>query len=608
MVRRRFARRLLPAILVSLAVAGSVVVPALPAGADAGNITFNSVSGDGSGNLAVTITSDIPLSGITVHLMSGPTDVLDLTDFTEQGTFVDGTTPQTWTLNNAGTNLATLAPGTYTATMDAADTDTPPDQTASGLTPASGTFNFLIAPSISLSQDTVTSSAPGQDVNIAGQLTAVQPLASSATPWAGQTVTITDASNTTWTGTSQADGSFKISVTGVPNDTYTASVLSTPVSLTATSPTSTTDVPQYATTSITATATPAPYGQQSITGTVTYQSGLNQVNAPGGVQITASAPGQQPIPPTTTNANGGFSIMLPPVTGTTTWTLTSQADLASTPFLAGTTTSISATQTWPATLGGFKVTLSRFYVLTVGGCLSSSLPPTPPADFPTIKIQYELTTAGPWRDLGTVSTTHMTGCTGAAFLARGGAPAASAYYRALFTGDNTYQPATSARVRAALIATRFSSFQVSARWLASTARKLTVSGTLQYKGALRWRAYALQRVLLIYSKNNKTWYAYHWVRTNTKGAFSLTFADSIGTAWWSANYNGNATHLVAGAPEIKVTVRRAAATALAATASKPQAVAPLFADMPGTPGWYLHGGLPFVLAPDPLLILMGPQS
>ena len=123
---------------------------------------------------------------------------------------------------------------------------------------------------------------------------------------------------------------------------------------------------------------------------------------------------------TTTGANGNFSMLLPAVAGTTTWTLSSQNnDLATNPFLAGTQESISAMQNWPSAISGFSATLNRYYTLTVGGCLSTDTQPAPPADYPTIQIQYELTTAGPWHELGTVGTTTITGCKGAAFLAQG---------------------------------------------------------------------------------------------------------------------------------------------------------------------------------------------
>ena len=597
------ARRLLYVAISVIALAGSAALPAVSASADTGPINFLSVSGNGSGNLTVTVSSDDPLANITVHLMSGATDVLDLTDLSEQGTLSSGVT-QTWALKNPDTDLAALLPGTYTATADATDADN--DQTVQAQ-PLTGTFGFQVVPSISVSQPTVTSTAPNQQVSIAGQLAAVQPLSTTPAGWGGQTVTITDSSNKTWTGTSASSGSFSIPVTGTPNDQYTASIAATPANLAATSPTSTLDVAQFAKTSITAATTSALYGQQSITGTLSYQSGLQQQPAAGGVTITASASGQQNVL-TTTQANGSFSMMLPAITGTTAWELSSESnDLTSTPFLAGTQTSINATQLWPAAITGFSATLNKYYTLTVSGCLASTVTPAPQSpDYPTIEIQYAPTTTGPWHELGTVSTGHITGCTGAAFLADGGAPAASAYYRAFFSGDGTYEGATGHSVRAALTATRFDPFKASASSVAS-GKKITISGTLQYLGS-KWHGYARQRVLLIYAKhkNAKSWFAYRWVTTNSKGAFSKTFADTLGTEYWSANYYGNSTHLVAGAPTVHVTVRGHAAVRSDAAATRhPVPMVGALSTLMAGQGSLVGLGWPVAMAADPLLVLMG---
>ena len=366
-------------------------------------------------------------------------------------------------------------------------------------------------------------------------------------------MTVSDSYNTTWPRTCRPSfhGVERVLLDpghGIPNDTYTASVGATATTLAANQSGSIADVPTYATTSITAVATPAPYGKQSITGTLTYQSGLSQADAPAGVTITAAAKGQSPVS-TTTIANGSFSMMLPAVTGTTSWNLSSQADTGHEPVpRRARRQSISATRSGRPRSAGFTATLSKYYVLTVGGCLSSPIiTPAPPPDYPTVQIQYELTTAGPWRELGTVSTTQMTGCPGAAFLAQGGAPAASAYYRA-YLPRRRHLPVGGRHQRQGR-AHRDPLQPVPGvpAYLASRSKKVTISGTLQYRGS-KWRGYAHQRVLLIYSMNNKTWYAYQWVRTNSTGAFSLTFADSVGTAYWSANYNGNARTSSPGRP------------------------------------------------------------
>ena len=335
-------RRWLYAAVGVIALAGAVAVPVLPAAADTGNIAFDTVSGDGSGNLTVTITSDDPLGSIVVHLWSGGsdtgTDVLNLTDFVEQGSFVDGSTPQTWVLNTPATDLASLQPGTYTATLDVTDADS--DQTVTDLSPTGqNTFSFLAQPTLKLSS--LSSTQPNQSVSATGQLTGCAALSCPSPGWpVGTPVTITDITATgqpTWQGaTTDAGGDFQVpGVTAIPGDNYTASVAATSTNLAGTS-SAVQDSAVYATTSIQATATSAPFGHQIITGTLTYQSGLNQVAAPSGVTITFDAQGQPELS-TTTSANGTFSKMLPAVPGTTTWTLSSQAnDQATNPFLAGT--------------------------------------------------------------------------------------------------------------------------------------------------------------------------------------------------------------------------------------------------------------------------------
>ena len=607
-------RRWLYAAVSTIALAGaSAAVPVLPAAADTGAITFNSVSGGGSGNLSVTVTSDDQLASITVHLWSGAPDTgtaaLSTSDFTEQGSFSAGT-PQTWVLSAPATDLAGLAPGTYAATADATDLDA--DQTVSDQS-LSGSFKFLAQPTLTLSS--LTSTQPNQSVNAAGQVTGCATLSCPAHGWpVGTPVTVTDmtsASQPSWnSATTDAGGDFQVpGVTAVPGDSYVASVAATSTNLAGTSA-PVQDVAQYATTSITATATQAPFGHQTITGTLSYQSGLNQVPAPSGVTITFAAQGQPTIT-TTTGANGTFSQMLPPITGTTAWTLSSQAnDQATNPFLAGTQVSINATQTlWSATIGGFSATVNRDYVLTVRGCMSTTTQPPPPADFPTIQIQYEVSKAGPWKELGTVSTMTMTGCQGVAFFARGLTRAPSAYYRASFPGDDTYTSAASGSVKAALIATRFTSFKASPTTVAA-GKKIKISGILQYH-TNKWHGYRRQRVLLIFAKhkNAKVYFAFKWLTTARNGTFSDTFAYNLGTMWWSANYNGNSTHFIAGAPPIHVTMRGRAVRHIEVTQSMSpaQTATALFQTMHGPAGWSPFGW-PFTMAADPLLIMMGPQA
>ncbi len=185
----------------------------------------------------------------------------------------------------------------------------------------------------------------------------------------------------------------------------------------------------------------------------------------------------------------------------------------------------------------------------------------------------------------------------------------SAYYQAVFAGDDIYSPATSGTVKAGLIATRFTSFKASPTTVAA-GKKVKITGTLQYH-TNKWHGYARQRVLLIFAKreNAKRYFAFKWLTTTKNGTFSDTFTYNLGTMWWSANYNGNSKHFIAGAAPIHVTMRGRAVRHIAATQSitHAQTAASLFETMHGPAGWGRFGW-PFMMAADPLLIMMGTQA
>jgi hypothetical protein len=453
----------------------------------------------------------------------------------------------------------------------------------------------------------------GQSFKLSGQVNILDPLTGTTAGFGGQMVTISQLGSTNeWTATTAANGSYTASVTGNPGNQYVASVAATSFSPQESSTSTAEDVAQYAQTSLTAWASDTPSGQQSITGTLRYQtsSSFTSAPAPSGVTITASSSDQKTIT-TTTDASGAFSMPLTGVTGTTTWQLTTQNDLISSPFLLGTVTQVVAT---PDAITGFTVSLNRAGVLTVGGCLVRT--PAASHDYPSVDLEYQRTPSSPWTVFGTVLTqAKLPGCiAGAGFLAHGGAPAASAYYRAYFPGDGEYELVTSSSTgRIWKILTRFSSFTATPSPV-SPGGKISVSGTLQQL-TNRWHPYASQRVVLIYSMNwralppDQVWYVYVVVRTNIKGHFSKTFADPVRrAAAWSANYNGNATHFDVSAPESVVRIRRPAAARagqvpVSASGQPAQTVSRLVP--------WADSGLsisPFVLAADPLLTLMGMQD
>jgi hypothetical protein len=612
-IRRR--RYWLAATLGVLALASPLAIAAVPAAAQ--GIQFSTVTGDGSGDLAITVSSDYPLTDWTLSLADGSNTYTmdDFTDFVDQDSFT-ADTPQTYELPTAdatavfGSSGIGLPPGQYTVTATAAtDSNSPPDTLPSAQT-LTGTFNFLAQPTVTVNSASSSSNspifystAPSQSVAVTGQITGCTTVACPSS-WSGTSVTITDvtaSANPSWSGSADANGDFSVSVTGNPGDSYSVSVPAvTGTSLAATAPSDAVDVPQYAATSITASATAAPYGTQSITGQLTYQpqSGFNPVDAPAGVSVTATA-GKATVT-TTTGSNGDFTMALPALTGTTTWLLSTQNDLESSPFLAGTQSSVGATQLWPTQITGFAASLDDHDYLTVSGCMTTTISEKPPVEHPLMGLQYRTRDKGPWTTFGWLDTTSLPGCAGVAFSAGGTAPVTSAYYRAYFPGDDVYASAVSASTpRVWIYPTRFTPFRASPRSVASGG-KVTISGTLQYEQGSTWHGYGDQRITVIFSTNGRTrWYIppAGTFKTNSKGAFSAAFVDGYGTAYWSAYFAGNSTHLLVYAPNIRV-------KAHGHISDKPIPT--------GLPGGRLNPALgsassgywPFFLSDDPLLTIM----
>jgi hypothetical protein len=548
------------AALAALALASPLAIAAAPATAQGTGFDFISVGGDGSGDLSITVSSGAPLTDWMLSLSNDTSTYTmdDFTAFTDEDAFA-AYQPQTYVLPTAdaesvfGSAGIALPPGDYQVTATAAN-DGGVDTLTSPQTIPDSTFDFVAQATLAFSSPTFDTTQPSQSVTINGQITCSTVACPS---WSGTSVTVTDvtaAATPQWTTNTDSSGDFSVTVTGVSGDYYSPSVPVVPWVSVATA--NTQDVPQYAPTLIMATAATAPYGKQTIKGTLTYQSGLQQVAAPAGVTITATA-GSHTVS-TTTNDSGAFSLTVPPIAGTTTWLLKTQDDLSTSPFLAGTESSVGASQQWQTAITKFTAKVTPYppggALLTVSGCMvSTTTPPPSDASDPAVELEWRVRRTGKWQKLGYLSTGTEPGCAGLEFSGSGSPKALSAYYRVAVIADATYAGSTSASTgRVWIYQTRFDPFDVTPHAVAA-GKKIKVSGTLQYYGS-KWRAIADQPVYVILSYNRKNWFLIRAVRTNSKGAFSLTIADNYGTAYWSANYQGDKTHLEASASTPRVRV------------------------------------------------------
>jgi hypothetical protein len=556
---------LVVAVLASLAGIGVA-----PAGATVIPIVFEALPATQyqASQLGIGILSPTPVNSMTIHLYSGDTDVLDLpmSDFTALDAFSESA-GQEFDLTDPATALASLPLGTYTATGDA--TDTGGDSVTGEAIP--GTFPYVALTTVTIGPATSYTTYPGEQITLSGQLDMQAPLSTTPSGFGGQPVTVeliggSSSSGDSWTATTAADGSYSVQVPATPGNVYAGYFNGTPGSLSAYSGEYdlATDDAQLAATQLTATVTPAltVYGQtQTVSGTLTYQSGSQSLPAPPGVTITVTAASDSQSVTAVTQSGGTFSAALPTVPGATTWLVSSAEDLNSNPFLQSAQTQASGSVLLPTAITGFSAKLSKYGIITITGCLTSTAAGYAFSGYPSVQIQFTESPGGPWRNLGTVATGQLSGCSGAGIDAEGPAPSNYAYYRASFAGDSSFEPATSSASLAWLYATRFSSFRVSPR-SDNYGQKFTISGALQYYFS-RWHGYAGQRVQIVFSLNKKTLYSYGWLKTSRTGTFRTKVTDRYRTGYWAVVYWGSNTHLAVITAFVKVTTHDSHAVASA---------------------------------------------
>jgi hypothetical protein len=538
-------------------------VPAAMAGSGFISVVGNATSpADNPGLLSVGLQASSPITSVTVQVAFGSASFADSGLQLTSGT----TTSGTWTVP-APITMTELPLGQYY--VDVSATDSAGDS-ISGVQVSQ--WNFNMQPTVTLTATPDQISANGQTITLSGTATGVYPdsTAPKSQPLAGQPVTVTTSGEifgdgNSWPLTTAADGSFSLTTaTGLSStdetDTFQATIVQSDTTAFASATVSI--LPIKAAVRVTATITPSHplYGQApTITGTVTIKAGGTWQPLPSSpVYVTDQDNSLQ----ATAGPSGQFSIQLPPVYGPDggPWQVEA-GDLndAGDPFAGTATMSVPANgPVDPGTLSAFTASISKFGVVSVTGCLEdTSRSGAGVAPGVPVTIQYATSKGGPWQALGTVTTTSTTcGSNSLGGYFSGSLPAmqASAYYQAAMTTDQyDYVPTTSTAVLVSITPTRFVSFDATPHTVRRNG-KITISGGLELLGK-SWQSYPGQSVDIIFRpRGSKFWYVAYWVKTNSSGRFSRTFRDKFGTATWSADYNGNSTHLVAGAATVRVRV------------------------------------------------------
>jgi hypothetical protein len=366
---------------------------ALPSGT---NITVTSAGPDGTGNPydLTVVASDAngqQLTTMTAHVFSGTTPVVDVPMSFQSGVTA---TPfvQTWAATTP-ISVSALPPGTYTVTVDAADTT----ESDPGLkAPGSFAFSYTTTVAVTASPPTVTAGSQSVTFNgkVTGQAT-VNGMAPSG-PAVGLAnvpvgLSISGGSPTS-VGPTASNGVFSDTITGIlASADYNFTVAGTSTYSNAND-----DVQvnaQQATTviSVTPSSTSVSEGSPGVTfsGTVTVtpQGTTTAAGIGSGVPVNVSINGSPAGQVITNDAGGDFTYPAAPISATTTYTFAVAPkplySAASTPpvtiqaIQAPSTISVTAAPN-PVTYGSQTVNFTgRVTALPLGGTTAVPVPNAP---------------------------------------------------------------------------------------------------------------------------------------------------------------------------------------------------------------------------------------
>jgi hypothetical protein len=569
----------------ALAVAAATAVSALAftpaasaASADGGDITIVSVSSPtppagNAGQLTVTTESGSQITYLDV-LLYDPQGHLELmipfSDFTEIGA---GTGSQSneefWSVQNPITTtpsngLPGLAPGTYTATVDATDAT----GAETGLT--GGTFPFLIQPFVTLSANPASVSYTQQTVKFSGQATEVMPGTTSPVPFASENLQIVGpptAANPSgsYSVTTDSQGNFLLSVKPEPDNYYSYIPGSAGIASAQSSVVGITDSPTPIRLAAKFTHDAIEYGQtDEITGSLQYYQSAKTLKPLPDTTVTIarlSPPGEPKIT-AKTNAAGEFRASIPRQTATGTWAVTAGGTALLGKALVTRTLAVHQTT-------GFKRTsiqLSASAVLTVKTCLVDTSPGRSGTQVNSpIALEYGHSAKGRWKQLITIEPTYgVRYCPGRSPLwtIAVNAPDHNAYYRLRFAGTQTLRVSVSKVRHLWRQDTRITSFKISPHHLHGKGA-ITISGRLWRAATAKnssssahsgpWTPYAGRKVGIYFFFRGAEYEFNSKPKTNAQGYFSGLFAANE-TAKWLAQYNGDKTHFGCRTARVKVTV------------------------------------------------------
>ncbi|MFD5516713.1 hypothetical protein [Streptomyces sp. NPDC127066] len=531
--------------------AGVMLGPVPAAHAAVAPRLFGVGSGDSTASGLVTLSaqSDSAITSITAHLYApgsaaGAPEIAEVGDFTlKSGTAQSGV----W---NTSTPLRMSDLGTYRVVVDLTDADGDTSSTED----RSGYDYWLQA---NLTDYQVTPDHPDyehQDVTVTGGFTVTDPRTGETTPAANTRVDLGISSVPDATTRTGADGRFTYTyrVTDPSSDTVNAWLRP--------------DEPWYQPWTNQGVEVRAVQSDTRVTldaaeldvkaGQAATVSGTAEVYVDGawkplaGVTVDeiwsseSSGVASRPV----TGADGRFSGQLTlPRSGTVeaqvrTGTFTRFSELRTVKVYVAQKTSIT----------DFTASLDKYAQLTAKGLLSSGR--SAPADiYNHVDLQYSADGKTGWKTMKTVVPGSFEPDDGAPFKGTF-ATSSKGYYRAHFKAGRDSQESYSSVVHVTRAPTRITDGNASPEPVRK-GRTITCKGKLQHYTSGVWKAYAGQKVKILFKpKGSSGWYDMGNATTRADGTFGKGFTASKDGTWVAVLLYPNSTHLVSSGREDYVDV------------------------------------------------------
>jgi hypothetical protein len=554
---------LLAAVLIpaSASATAATAISIVSAGPDAANnpAVITVVVDDGNGEALTSMT-------VNVDTASGPVLLVPMS-------LVDATNPasQTWAATSPIAQ-GQLAPGTYTMTVNAADST----ESDSALpVPAADMLPFTFG-------NPVISGLSSSPISFGNLSATIQGSLTGAPPWGadsdkatvgipGKTVDLIDNDDpshaSTPIATTSSDGSFK--ATNIPEtagDTYQL-VVSPDTTMGQAGAALTPDVIQDAT-RVAATVIPGELVYKktpgSGSGTVQYVNNGVWTAPPQGFTVTVKTGTSKPMAAVTDDAKGDFKFTMPTTVGTS-WSVQAGGGPLLGTSMAGGSVHVAV----PVRFASSSMRIDSFGVVHASACLQVTAANFSPPASPRPQLQTAQHRDGPWHFLASLPHHSASGsCTAANeslfTVSKGAKYFPGAYYRELFPSGINFQRALTGVVHLAKITTAIVNATESPRTV-KHGDKITFKGQLKQQVGLNARPFGNQHVVVEFQLPHSSTFdciginpqgggTCRMFKTDAAGKFTATLADLKGSTNWAVQYNGGSQHFAARSRLFFITV------------------------------------------------------